>query len=82
MTLITLNQNRSNPTVRAGAQVNCIKVAKYPATGVEMVNGKQITASHLSEIEITTIFDQSQVGKNSQNYLNLYCICEVTRPHT
>lgn len=39
-------------------------------------------AGHLSELGIDVVFDQSQVGENLQDHLDLYCICEVSGPHT
>jgi len=39
-------------------------------------------ADHLTELGIDVVFDQPQVGENLQDHLDLYCICEVSGPHT
>jgi choline dehydrogenase-like flavoprotein len=39
-------------------------------------------ADHLAGLGIDVAFDQPQVGENLQDHLDLYCICEVTGPHT
>ena len=39
-------------------------------------------ADHLSLVGIDVVFDQPQVGENLQDHLDLYCICEVSGPHT
>ena len=39
-------------------------------------------ADHLTGHGIDVVFDQPQVGENLQDHLDLYCICEVTGPHT
>ncbi|MDJ0820995.1 MAG: GMC family oxidoreductase N-terminal domain-containing protein [Paracoccaceae bacterium] len=39
-------------------------------------------ADALSELGIDVVLDQPQVGENLQDHLDLYCICEVTGPHT
>ncbi len=39
-------------------------------------------ADHLSDLGIDVVFDQPQVGENFQDHLDLYCICEVSGPHT
>lgn len=39
-------------------------------------------AKHLRDVGIDVVFDQPQVGENLQDHLDLYCICEVTGPHT
>jgi choline dehydrogenase len=37
-------------------------------------------ADHLQELGIDVVFDQPNVGENLQDHLDLYCICEVSRP--
>ena len=39
-------------------------------------------ADHLKSLGIDVVFDQPQVGENLQDHLDLYCICEVSGPHT
>lgn len=39
-------------------------------------------ADHLHELGIKVVFDQPNVGENLQDHLDLYCICEVSGPHT
>jgi choline dehydrogenase-like flavoprotein len=39
-------------------------------------------ADHLRSLGIDVVFDQPQVGENLQDHLDLYCICEVSGPHT
>ncbi len=39
-------------------------------------------ASHLAGLGINVVYDQPQVGANLQDHLDLYCICEVSGPHT
>lgn len=39
-------------------------------------------AEHLDQLGIEVVFDQPQVGENLQDHLDLYCICEVSGPHT
>ncbi|MEM7267658.1 MAG: GMC family oxidoreductase N-terminal domain-containing protein [Pseudomonadota bacterium] len=39
-------------------------------------------ADHLSALGIEVVHDQPQVGENLQDHLDLYCICEVSGPHT
>lgn len=39
-------------------------------------------ADHLASLGIETVFDQPNVGENLQDHLDLYCICEVSGPHT
>jgi len=39
-------------------------------------------ADHLSSIGVDVVFDQPSVGKNLQDHLDLYAICEVSGPHT
>ncbi len=39
-------------------------------------------AKHLRDLGIDVVCDQPQVGENLQDHLDLYCICEVTGPHT
>jgi len=39
-------------------------------------------AGHLHDLGIPVVFDQPQVGANLQDHLDLYCICEVSGPHT
>ena len=39
-------------------------------------------ADHLNDLGIDVVFDQPQVGENLQDHLDLYCICEVSGPHT
>jgi choline dehydrogenase len=39
-------------------------------------------ADHLQELGIDVVFDQPNVGENLQDHLDLYCICEVSGPHT
>jgi choline dehydrogenase-like flavoprotein len=39
-------------------------------------------ADHLRDLGIDVIYDQPEIGENLQDHLDLYCICEVTGPHT
>ncbi len=39
-------------------------------------------ADHLRGLGIDVVLDQPQVGANLQDHLDLYCICEVSGPHT
>ncbi|MDJ1017833.1 MAG: GMC family oxidoreductase N-terminal domain-containing protein [Paracoccaceae bacterium] len=39
-------------------------------------------ADHLGDVGIGVVFDQPNVGENLQDHLDLYCICEVSGPHT
>lgn len=39
-------------------------------------------ADHLRDVGIDVVFDHPQVGENLQDHLDLYCIAEVTGPHT
>ncbi|MCQ0987145.1 GMC family oxidoreductase [Jiella marina] len=39
-------------------------------------------ADHLESVGVETVFDAPEVGANLQDHLDLYCICEVTGPHT
>ncbi|WP_419914525.1 GMC family oxidoreductase [Hoeflea sp.] len=39
-------------------------------------------AEHLSSLGIKVAHDQPQIGANLQDHLDLYCICEVSGPHT
>ncbi|WP_298838136.1 GMC family oxidoreductase [uncultured Roseobacter sp.] len=39
-------------------------------------------ADHLHEHGIAVVADHPQVGENLQDHLDLYCICEVSGPHT
>jgi choline dehydrogenase-like flavoprotein len=39
-------------------------------------------ADHLRGLGIDVVLDQPNVGENLQDHLDLYCICEVTGPHT
>lgn len=39
-------------------------------------------ADHLQELGIDVVLDQPQVGSNLQDHLDLYCIAEVSGPHT
>ncbi len=39
-------------------------------------------ADHLSALGIDVVVDQPEVGENLQDHLDLYCICEVSGPHT
>ncbi|MEP3428503.1 MAG: GMC family oxidoreductase N-terminal domain-containing protein [Roseibium sp.] len=39
-------------------------------------------ADHLSSLGISVVVDQPEVGSNLQDHLDLYCICEVSGPHT
>jgi len=39
-------------------------------------------ADHLQDQGIAPVYDQPQVGENLQDHLDLYCICEVSGPHT
>lgn len=38
--------------------------------------------NHLSELDISVVYDQAGVGANLQDHLDLYAICEVSGPHT
>ncbi|WP_436398786.1 GMC family oxidoreductase [Roseobacter sp. S98] len=39
-------------------------------------------ADHLRALGIDVLADHAQVGENLQDHLDLYCICEVSGPHT
>ncbi|MBG6175958.1 choline dehydrogenase-like flavoprotein [Labrenzia sp. EL_208] len=39
-------------------------------------------ADHLKDLGIEVVCDQPEVGANLQDHLDLYCICEVSGPHT
>ncbi|MCX2720998.1 GMC family oxidoreductase [Roseibium salinum] len=39
-------------------------------------------ADHLKDLGIEVVLDQPEVGANLQDHLDLYCICEVSGPHT
>ena len=39
-------------------------------------------ADHLRDLGIDVVLDQPNVGENLQDHLDLYCICEVSGPHT
>lgn len=39
-------------------------------------------ADHLNSLGIDVVCDQPEVGANLQDHLDLYCICEVSGPHT
>lgn len=39
-------------------------------------------ADHLRDLGIDVVLDQPQVGSNLQDHLDLYCIAEVSGPHT
>ena len=39
-------------------------------------------ASHLEALGIDVVYDQPQVGENLQDHLDLYCICELSGPHS
>lgn len=39
-------------------------------------------ADHLRSLGIDIVLDQPDVGGNLQDHLDLYCMCEVTGPHT
>ncbi|WP_422041563.1 GMC family oxidoreductase [Roseibium sp.] len=39
-------------------------------------------ADHLNSLGIEVVCDQPEVGANLQDHLDLYCICEVSGPHT
>ncbi len=39
-------------------------------------------ADHLQELGIDVVLDQPQIGSNLQDHLDLYCIAEVSGPHT
>ncbi|MEM6823836.1 MAG: GMC family oxidoreductase N-terminal domain-containing protein [Pseudomonadota bacterium] len=39
-------------------------------------------ADHLNQLGIHVVADQPLVGENLQDHLDLYCICEVSGPHT
>ncbi|MFP7571099.1 GMC family oxidoreductase [Marivita sp. S2033] len=39
-------------------------------------------ADHLHSLGVPVVLDQPQVGANLQDHLDLYCICEVSGPHT
>lgn len=39
-------------------------------------------ADHLQSVGIDVVFDQPEIGENLQDHLDLYCICEVSGPHT
>lgn len=39
-------------------------------------------ADYLTDLGISVVLDQPEVGANLQDHLDLYCICEVSGPHT
>ncbi|MCC1492917.1 GMC family oxidoreductase [Cognatishimia sp. F0-27] len=39
-------------------------------------------ADHLNALGIPVALDQPEIGANLQDHLDLYCICEVSGPHT
>ena len=39
-------------------------------------------AGHLGDLGIEVVCDQPQVGANLQDHLDLYCICELSGPHS
>ncbi|MFO7920475.1 MAG: GMC family oxidoreductase N-terminal domain-containing protein [Nioella sp.] len=39
-------------------------------------------ADHLQDLGIDVVLDQPEVGENLQDHLDLYCICELTGPHS
>ncbi len=39
-------------------------------------------ADHLSALGIDVVHDQPQIGANLQDHLDLYCICELSGPHS
>ena len=39
-------------------------------------------SEHLASVGIATVHDQPGIGANLQDHLDLYCICEVSGPHT
>ena len=39
-------------------------------------------ADYLKKLGIDVVYNQSQVGENLQDHLDLYCICEVSGPYT
>ena len=39
-------------------------------------------ADHLQTLGLDVVFDQANIGENLQDHLDLYCISEVTGPHT
>ncbi|WP_226781361.1 GMC family oxidoreductase [Oceaniglobus trochenteri] len=39
-------------------------------------------ADHLEDLGIEVVCDQPQVGANLQDHLDLYCICELSGPHS
>ncbi|MCB1972267.1 MAG: GMC family oxidoreductase N-terminal domain-containing protein [Geminicoccaceae bacterium] len=107
MAYLAPNRKRPNLTVETGAQVHRIVVEKGRATGVELLDGRKLTASievilssgaigsprllqlsgigpasHLEGLGIAVVHDQPGVGSNLQDHLDLYCICEVSGPHT
>lgn len=107
MAYIAPNRHRKNLTVQTGAQVKRIVVHDGRATGVEMIDGRVITADSevilssgaigsprllqlsgigpadlLTNLGIHVVLDQPEVGENLQDHLDLYCICEVSGPHT
>ena len=100
-------RGRANLSVRTGAQVRRLIVARGRARGVELMDGTRIEAGsevllsggaigsprllqlsgigpadHLRGLGIEVVLDQPQVGENLQDHLDLYCICELTGPHS
>ncbi|MGI9363559.1 MAG: GMC family oxidoreductase [Rhizobiaceae bacterium] len=98
---------RANLGVETGAQVLRILTENHRATGVEMADGRKLTADrevilssgaigspkllqlsgigpadNLNSLGVPVVLDQPEVGKNLQDHLDLYTICEVTGPHT
>ena len=107
MAYLAPNLKRPNLTRRLGAEVRRILVESGRATGVELMDGTQITAQaevllssgaigsprllqlsgigpadHLRATGIDVVLDHPEVGENLQDHLDLYCICEVSGPHT
>lgn len=107
MAYLTPNRGRPNLTVRLGAQTRRILVAQGRATGVELMDGTRLSATHevllcagaigsprllqlsgigpadhLAGLGIDVVYDQPEIGANLQDHLDLYCISELSGPHS
>lgn len=107
MAYLAPNRARRNLTVRTGVQVRRLILKSGRATGVELADGRCLTAGsevilssgaigsprllqlsgigpadRLAGLGIKVELDQPQVGANLQDHLDLYCIAELSGPHS
>lgn len=68
-TVITANQE----VVLSGGAIGTPRLLQLSGIG---------PADHLRSVGVDVIYDQPNVGENLQDHLDLYCICEVSGPHT